>query len=74
MGEVRHVPYWTAQEEKALLGMIKENVSIEEIAEHFHRSEDAIAMKTKRMDLTISSALQVSSSSHPSSQKVSSSE
>jgi len=68
------MPYWTVQQEKALTKMIKENKPIQEIAEHFHRSVDTIAIKAKRMGLPVSSALRVSGSSHPSSSKVSSSE
>lgn len=65
---------WTVEQEKALLDMIKENKPIEEIAETLRRSVDAIRLKAKRMGLPVSSALRVSSSSHPSSSKVSSSE
>lgn len=68
------MPIWTVEQEKVLLDMIKENKPLEEIAETLRRSVDAVAMKARRMGLTISSALQVSSSSHPSSSKVSSSE
>lgn len=68
------MPTWTVEQEKALLDMIKENVPIEEIAETLRRSVDAIRLKAKRMCLPVSSALRVSSSSHPSSSKVSSSE
>lgn len=65
---------WTANQEKALIDMIKQNVPIDEVAKTLRRSVDAIRLKAKRLGLTISSALQVSSSSHPSSSKVSSSE
>lgn len=68
------MPTWTVEQEKALLDMVKENKPLEEIAETLRRSVDAIKMKAKRMGLTISSALRVSSSSHPSSSKVLSSE
>jgi len=65
---------WTANQENALLDMIKQNVPIDEVAKTLRRSMDAIKMKAKRMGLTISSALQVSGTSHPSSSKASSSE
>lgn len=68
------MPTWTVEQEKALIDMIKQNVPIDEVAKTLRRSVDAVAMKAKRMGLTISSALRVSSSSHPSSSKVSSSE
>jgi len=68
------VPTWTVEQENALVDMVKENKPIEEIAETLRRSVDAVVMKAKRMGLPVSSALQVSSSSRPSSSKVSSSE
>jgi len=68
------MPYWTVDQEKALIDMAKENVPIEEIAETLRRSVDAVAMKAKRMGLLVSSALRVSGSSHPSSSKVLSNE
>jgi len=65
---------WTAKQENALIDMIKQNVPIDEVAKTLRRSVYAVAMKIKRMGLPVSSALQVSGSSHPSSSKASSSE
>lgn len=47
------MPTWTVEQEKALLDMVKENKPLEEIAEAFRRSPDAITMKAKRMGLAI---------------------
>jgi len=65
---------WTANQEKALIDMIKQNVPIDEVAKTLRRSVNAIRLKAKRMSLPFSSALQVSGSSHPSSSKASSNE
>jgi len=47
------LPAWTVEQEKALLDMIQQKVPIEEIAEHFRRSVDAIGMKLRRLGLPI---------------------
>jgi len=50
---VKALPYWTVEQKKALIDMIKQNVPIDEVAKTLRRSVDAIKMKAKRMGLTI---------------------
>jgi len=43
--------YWTSEEESALKKMVEESRSLREIAEHFHRSPEAIRLKIRRLGL-----------------------
>jgi len=47
------MPYWTPEQEMALMDMVEEGKSLEELAEYFHRSQEAIRLKLKRMGLPI---------------------
>jgi len=60
------MPYWTPEHEMALMDMVEQGKSLEEIAEYFHRSPEAIRLKLKRMGLAIlESKKEVSSTSTP---------
>lgn len=43
--------YWTSEEESALKDMVEHSRSLREIAEHFHRSPEAIRLKIRRLGL-----------------------
>lgn len=43
--------YWTPEEELALKNMVEQSRSLQEIAEHFHRSPEAIRLKIRRLGL-----------------------
>lgn len=45
------MPYWSHKEEIALIDMVEEGKPLEEIAEYFHRSTDALRMKIRRLGL-----------------------
>jgi len=47
------MPYWTREEEKALVIMANEGKTVEEICEHFHRSPEAIKLKLRRLGTVI---------------------
>jgi len=45
------MPYWTREQETKLKDMINQGKSLEELAEFFHRSPEAIRLKLKRAGL-----------------------
>jgi hypothetical protein len=47
------MPYWSVVEEKRLLDLMKEGMSLEDIAEALGRSPEAIDMKAKRMGFPV---------------------
>ena len=47
------MPYWTREQETQLKDMINQGKSLEELAEFFHRSPEAIRLKLKRLGLAI---------------------
>jgi len=47
------MPYWTHEQETKLKDMIDQGKSLEEIAQHFQRSPEAIRLKLKRSGLPI---------------------
>jgi len=47
------MPYWTREEEKALVTMANEGRTVDEICEHFHRSPEAIKLKLRRLGAVI---------------------
>jgi len=47
------MPYWTQEQETQLKGMVDKGKSLEELAELFHRSPEAIRLKLKRSGLPI---------------------
>jgi len=49
------MPYWTREEEKALVTMANEGRTVDEICEHFHRSPEAINLKLRRLGAVIPS-------------------
>jgi len=53
------MPYWTPEHEMALMDMVEEGKSLEELAEYFHRSQEAIRLKLKRMGLALPQRTQV---------------
>jgi hypothetical protein len=46
-------PYWSQSEENDLLELLQQGKSVEELGAVFHRSPEAIAMKLKRMGLSV---------------------
>jgi DNA-binding CsgD family transcriptional regulator len=52
-GDIRNMPYWTVTEEQRLREMVEEGKSIDQIAEVFHRSPEAIALKSKRLGIPL---------------------
>jgi hypothetical protein len=47
------MPYWSENEEKTLMEKLSGTTSLEELAESLHRSPEAVAMKLKRMGLSV---------------------
>ena len=47
------MPYWTREEERALVSMSQEAKTLEEICEYFHRSPEAIKLKLRRLGVVI---------------------
>jgi len=47
------MPYWSLEQEQALKKMFEEGKPIEEIAEIFHRSVEAVVLKAKRLGVEI---------------------
>jgi len=47
------MPYWTKEQETELKDMVDQGKSLEELAELFHRSQEAIRLKLKRLGLPI---------------------
>ena len=47
------MPYWTVEQEKLLLDLVKEGKTLEAVAEALNRSPEAIAKKLKRMRMPI---------------------
>jgi len=47
------MPYWTREQETKLKDMVDQGKSLEELAEFFHRSPEAIRLKLKRLGLAI---------------------
>jgi hypothetical protein len=52
-GDIHSMPYWTHEQEKALVSMVQEGKGIEEICEFFGRSPEAIALKAKRLGIPL---------------------
>lgn len=48
-----NMPYWSENEEKALMEKLAGTSSLEELAECLHRSPEAVAMKLRRMGLSV---------------------
>jgi len=47
------MPYWTREQETKLKDMVDQGKSLDEIAQHFQRSPEAIRLKLKRLGLPI---------------------
>ena len=47
------MPYWTQEHENKLKDMVDQGKSLEELAEFFHRSPEAIRLKLKRSGLSM---------------------
>jgi len=52
-GKVETVPYWKPEEEKKLIELLPKAKSLEDLAGALGRSPEAVAMKLKRMGLSI---------------------
>jgi len=51
------MPYWTREQETKLKDMVDQGKSLDEIAQHFRRSPEAIRLKLKRLGLAIPTPL-----------------
>jgi hypothetical protein len=49
------MPYWTREQETALVSMVQEGKGIEEICKFFGRSQEAIVLKAKRLGIPLAS-------------------
>jgi len=45
------MPFWSFEQERLLEDLVNQNKPIEEIAEHFHRSVEAVKLKIRRLGL-----------------------
>lgn len=51
---------WAEAEELELVELVREGRSVEELAEHFHRSPEAIMVKAKRLGVSVCGSVKVS--------------
>lgn len=58
-GDILRMPYWSHEEEMALMSMVEEGKPIEEICKVFHRSPEALRLKIRRLGLAVPAAAKV---------------
>jgi len=55
------MPFWSFEQERLLEDMVNQNKPIEEIAEHFRRSVEAVKLKIRRLGLHLPKSLETES-------------